>query len=137
MYLRTNWRQQQNILNLDALTRPFNTYQSTPAANDVYPLVFFSFSGTNAAGGKTVNAYSIMSAYFGSTRAQAVGTGFRILPIGLLHRMINVSDSLGNVWFSMCTSDDSAINFVCRNGSISDCSFSYDIVMAGFIVSTP
>ena len=138
-YLRTNWRQTSNVLNTDALAAAFKNASiiGSVGADRVYPLVFFSCSGTTSAGGNTVNAYSIMSAFFGSTVAQQVGEGFRILPIGLMHRMLVVSNSLGNLWFSMCTSDDSAINFVARDGSITGVSFSYDLVFAGFIISTP
>ena len=141
-YIRTNWRGSSQTLRTDALVGK-NMWHSAASIwggngfDRVYPLVWFSVSGTATNAGKTVNAYSIMSAYFGSTIAQNVGEGYRILPIGIYPRLLVVSDSLGYLWFSMCTSDDSAITFVAGTGSITTCSFSYDIVMCGFIISAP
>lgn len=138
-YLRTNWRNTQSVLNTEALAQGFQNASliGSAGANYGYPLVYFSTSGTVAAGGLSVGAYSVLSAFFGSTVAQVMGSGHKILPIQLMHRMLVVSDSMGNMWFSISTSDTSVIMFYCRDGSISDVSFSYDMQFAGFIVSTP
>jgi hypothetical protein len=150
-YLRTNWRSTEQILNTDALlgngewklTSAFGGSAASvggAGTNRAWPLIFFSMSSTKAAGGFAVGAYSILGQFFGSGFTGMVGntgSGYKILPIQIMQRMLVVSNSQGNMYFSISNSDTSDIYFYCRDGSISDVSFSFSMKFAGFIVSTP
>lgn len=145
-YLRTNWRKAA-VLNTDALVGPFgNTSMfggsiASAGASGMarpYPVVYYSYIINTQTSLFQLGAYSIMSAYFGESLALAMGSGHKIIPIGIMTRLLNATGSQANLWFSMCTSDDSIINFCCRcESDVSGASFSGSFQFAGFIVSTP
>jgi hypothetical protein len=146
-YLRTNWRQTQNVLNTDALVGQFgNTSMfggsiASAGASGMarpYPMVFYSVKLDTANSLLQIGAYSIMSAYFGESLAAAMGEGHKIVPLAIMTKVLVGTGSMANIWFSLCTSDDSMINFCCRAESeVSGVSFSARFQFAGFIVSSP
>lgn len=159
-YLRTNWRvtpealQPQAIAGLVAKGSGQNSIGLYSPNGDVIPnLVIFSWSADIGGDGAlfiTINACSMLSAAFGGSAVSMFpygtsGVGFKILPIGIMTRRIHAysdgaatSGSQGGLWFSICASDDSGVNFLSRcMGSISSASASFHAVITGFIVSTP
>lgn len=152
-YIRTSWRKSSESLNPQAIVGYFGKQSSMSGSGfqafDIFtPLFMFSYWSVDmGTTGVTINAASAFCAAYGSAALSQLpngGSGYRYLPVGIQTKYFTTSTgangSQGGIWFSLCTSDDSAVTFCCWSPyttNVSFCSASYNIKVTAFIVSTP
>lgn len=150
-YLRTNWRETGQVLQVDAVGRGIPQGSALGGVGYKLPnggLVFLRTSAFGASvavhnGVYSIAADSVLASVFGVDGFG--GVGYKILPIGIFPQFMSATAGGGtsalNIIASITTSDDSTIRFYCQIASLTNDNhasyFSAIWHWTGFIVSTP
>jgi hypothetical protein len=153
-YLRTNWRQTGQNLQVDAIGRAIpqgsgfagsGNSPKMPNGGFIYNIVNHALGASVAVhnGVYSLGADSVLASMYGVDGFG--GIGYKILPIGIFPRGISASGGGGtsalNIIASITTSDDSTIRFYCQMATLTNDNhasyFSATWHWTGFIVSTP